>query len=113
MKKKEENQNTATEVEELYKIEADVKPLDTSASKKITFKSYHRGSLVFITPDKYIRFINHLYTTDDEEVISYLREHPMFGQEFFEGDFPDWVKEKIQKDKQHISYFNPDEEVTG
>lgn len=113
MTKKEEKKEKIEQEEEIYSVES----VDTTKGKptlrKITFKSLHRGSLLFLSPDHYIKFINHLYSTNDPEIIEAIRTHPMFGQEFFEGEFPDWVKEKFQKDKQYISYFNPDEEIVG
>lgn len=108
-KEEKQSQNAQPDKEVIYNVTDSNR--QSIGPKKVTFKSLHRGTLVFVTPDKYLRFVNHLLQTDDEETIAFLRNHPAFGQEIFEGEFPEWVREKFKKDKQFLNYFNPEDET--
>jgi len=98
--------------EEIYKIEnkKNSKKSTTKTLGKFTFKSYHRGTILFITPDDYIKFVNHLYITNDEEIAEKIRNHPAFGKEVFEGEFPPEIIERFKKAKEYITYVNPEAE---
>jgi hypothetical protein len=99
--------------DEIYKIEETKKSSKKGTAKAnsgtFTFKSYHRGTIIFITPDEYIKFVNHIYNTTDEEIAQKLRDHPAFGKEIFEGEFPPEIIEKFKKSKEFLTYINPEE----
>lgn len=100
--------------EEIYKVdiknETTTKNLPKNNKKDVVFKSLHRNTIIFKTPTKYIKFTGHLYRTDDEEIIEYLRNHKAFGTEIFEGEFPPDIQEKFRKDKEFIRTFNIEDE---
>ncbi|MGC8978639.1 hypothetical protein [Caldisericum sp.] len=98
------------EKKEVFQVDLPKKEENQEKTKEVVFKSYHRGTIVFIEPEKYIKFLNHIYKTSDEKIINFLRSHPAFGVEIFENEFPDFIIKQIEENKKYISSFNPEEE---
>lgn len=48
----------------------------------------------FLMPGKAIKFSNGVYETDDEKELQFLRNHPVFGRDFFETKIAQPVVEK-------------------
>lgn len=107
--------NQVSSEEEIYKVEEpNISVPSTKKPKEILFKSIHYGTIVFLTQDKYIKFINGSYRTSDPAEIDALRKHPAFNQEIFENEYPSDVLDKRRKDKEYLRTFDiGEEEVEG
>ena len=67
-----------------------------------TFLSLKR-SLALFDDKELIMFRDHTFTTNNPIVIERLRENPIFGVEFFEGDYPKDVQEMIERERKYLT----------
>ncbi len=91
--------------EEIYKFENIDERVVRKQQKVAVFKSLHRNTMVFLDPDNFIKFTNHIFRTEDEDMAEFLRHHPSFGTEIFEGEFPEHILKKFEEDKKFIAHF--------
>lgn len=98
--------------EEIYKVNdtSSISSTTVSSSPEVLFKSLHQGTIIFRTSSSYIKFVGHIYRTSDKEIIKFLRSHPAFGSEIFEGEFPKEILDKFRRDKEFLRGFNIEEE---
>lgn len=67
-----------------------------------TFLSLKR-SLGLFEDTELIMFRDHTFTTNKPELIERIRENPLFGIEFFEGDYPKDVQEMIERERKYLT----------
>lgn len=67
-----------------------------------TFLSLKR-SLGLFEDTELIMFRDHTFTTNKPELIERMRENPLFGIEFFEGDYPKDVQEMIERERKYLT----------
>lgn len=51
-----------------------------------------------------LKFAQHEFTTDDQEEIDFIRSHPAFGQNIWEGEYPKEVMEKFKQENDLLTY---------
>lgn len=77
---------------------------------QITFLSTKKSLMLFADDVTYIVFKNYVFTTNNPETIEYLRSHEAYGNDIFEGDYPDHVKKAIAEKRK---YFTKDKSEHG
>lgn len=69
----------------------------------VIFMSPTKAYQIFKEDGSFIQFANQMYITNDKEDIEFLKGHDMFGIDFWEGEFPDYVIKKMEKDREFIT----------
>ena len=67
-----------------------------------TFLALKR-SLALFDENELLIFRDYVFTTNKPEVIESLRNNPLFGEEFFEGDYPKDVQEMIERERKYLT----------
>lgn len=81
-------------------------------AKVITFLATRKELLLFRTDTSYLQFRNHMFRTNDSDIIEYIKTHPIFNQEIFDGDYPPAIKKKMEEYRSKFTR-DPDEHELG
>jgi hypothetical protein len=71
--------------------------------KPVTFLSKVKELMLFGSADYMIKFVQRSFVTNYPNVLNYMRNHKLIGKEYWEGEFPEWYKEKMRKDKETLT----------
>jgi hypothetical protein len=81
---------------------------DEWAVEPVKFVSRVKSYMLFSDHNYMIIFQNRSLITNNPETIKYLRKHKEFNKEFWEGEFPQWLNEKLENDRKLLTR-DPDE----
>lgn len=73
-----------------------------SRAKK--FFSASKGLSFYLDENTLLQFNNNSFVTDDEDVIDFLRSHPLFKREYWENALPDHIVNKKRRDKEQLTF---------
>lgn len=76
---------------------------DKSKKPTVTFVSYKKELSIFLEHDEYIQFAHHSFVTNDQRLIDYLRNSPLYEKEIWEGEFPDYIKRKLEEERKYLT----------
>ena len=62
-----------------------------------------KRSLALYEENELIIFRDYVFTTNKPEMIEKLRNHPLFNDQFFEGDYPKEVQDQLDRDKKYLT----------
>jgi hypothetical protein len=77
------------------------------SGKPVVFLAMRKGFSVFMDEYNILQFRMYTFTTNVPKAIEYLRSHPLFNIEFFEGDYPEVARKKLEE---YRSKFTKDPE---
>ena len=72
---------------------------EKNAPNIIKFMSYHKNLNLFRDSFNIIQFKSHVFRTDNQKDILFLRKHAALNDTFWEGELPKEVVDKFKKDK--------------
>jgi hypothetical protein len=76
--------------------------------KPVKFVSEVKAYMLFVNSTYMITFQHRSFVTNDPFEINYLRKHKEFGKHFWEGEMPQWLKDKMEADQKLLTK-DPDE----
>lgn len=62
-----------------------------------------KRSLALYEENELIIFRDYVFTTNKPEMIEKLRNHPLFNDQFFEGDYPKEVQDQLDRDRKYLT----------
>lgn len=91
-------------------IQRHMNVMDGNVDNAIIFMSYAKEYMIFVGQKHIIKFANHVYKTDKQDEIEFLRKHKSLGQAFWEGSPPEYIVKKLRADKEALTSV-PDEDM--
>ena len=72
-------------------------------AKSNKFFAQHKKLTLFITDSLAVSFRDRMFYTDKPELINELRNNPSFKTLYWESEFPDWFKKKLEKRSESLT----------
>lgn len=76
--------------------------LDETKSKM--FLSIRKSLVLFMSDTEMINFKARTFTTDRNDIVKFIREHPSFGVEIFEDKYPEHIAKAFIENDKYITH---------
>lgn len=70
----------------------------------VSFLSLRKSLTLFVDDQQLIIFKARNFVTDDQKLITFIRNHPSFGSEIYEGKYPEHVVKAMTENDKYITH---------